>query len=330
MTTANATAPVGNSTGDVPNVVEVTGRDLALPVALPVSLAVRGQLAEPLRRTVEGTLGWQLVDEVTASLVPPAVRLADVTAAVDGASPTVLVVTRDDAPELAATATARLRPVAIVAWPAEPHELAAAAARATAAPRTAQVPTTVIRIGGAAGGTGTSTVALALAAVAAWRGGDVLVASGAAVLLPPAAPTVDPSALAAPDLLARAAPIPGVPGARAVHTNSPVLEVAVADPAVDLAVIDVGVADDVDVLVVRPDAAALAGLRRTAAAAVVVTGRGAVPARALEAAVGGRRRIDLPASDRVARAAAVGRVPASLPGSYLRALHGLLPRGTPG
>ncbi len=301
-----------------------------LPAALPVELAVRGQLAEAVRRTVEGALGWQLVDELTAALVPPAVRLADPTSAPGGDTPTVLLVPAGDAPEAAALAAVRLRPAAVTAWPCEGTALAAAVARATAAPRAAALTTIELRVGGSAGGAGTTTVSLALAAVAAWRGDAVLLASGDRVLLPADAPAVDPSAMAAPDLYTRAAPLAGVPGARAVRTTGPATEAAVIDPAARLAILDVGVADEVDVLVVRPDAAGIAALERTAAAAVVVTGTGAVPARAIAAAAGGRRRVDLPTSHRVARAAAVGRVPSSLPGRYVRSLAGLVPSGAPG
>lgn len=301
-----------------------------LPAALPVELAVRGQLAESVRRTVEGALGWQLVDELTAPLVPPAVRLVDPTSAVGGDTPTVMLIPSGDAPAAAGLAVLRLRPAAVTAWPCEGPMLAAAVVRATAAPRSAAATTTELRVGGSAGGVGTTTVALALTAAAAWRGAPVLLASCDRVLLPTDAPAVDPSAMAAPDLFARAASLQGVPGARVVRTTTPATEVAVIDPAARLAVLDVGVADEVDVLVVRPDAAGLAALERTPAAAVVVTGTGAVPARVIAAATGGRRRVDLPMSHRVARAAAVGRVPSALPGRYIRALAGLVPSGAPG
>ncbi len=301
----------------------------AVGSAVPVALDLRGRLAEALRPAIEAH-GWQVVDEATAALVPPLVRLADVTTAAASATPTILLVTPEDAPADAAATCLRLRPLAVVGWPDERGGLDAAVEAAVSAPRGAVTSVTTLRVGGAAGGVGTTTVALALGGLAAWRGRPTLIASGDRLLLPDAAPTVDPSALAAPDLWARAATVDGVPHARAVRTTSPPFATEVADPTVTVAVLDLGVADDVDVLVVRPDAAALPALERTSAAAVVVVGEGAAPARQLSAAIGGRRRVDLPTSRRCARAALVGRVPAALPGRLVRALLPLVPSGPSG
>jgi hypothetical protein len=297
----------------------------ALPVALPVAIEVRGALLDPLRRTAEGVLGWQVVDEVTASLVPPAVRLVDTDAVRRDGTPIVLLCTGDDDPVAAAEATARLVPDAVVGWPATDAMLSAAVGRAAATPRATAPSAATVRVGGAGGGVGTTTVALTLAGIAAWRGATVLLASGDGVLLPTGAPAVDPGALTAPDLFVRAAAVRGVVGARAVRTIAPVLDAEVRDPTVGVVVLDVGVADEVDVLVLRPDATGLAALERTAAAAVVVTGTGPVPGHVLTAAIGRRRRVDAPWSHRVARAALVGRVPAALPGRFVRSLAGLVP-----
>lgn len=299
----------------------------ALPAALPVAFDVRERLGLTLRRTVEGQLGWQPVDADTAALVPPAVRLVDVTAAGPDPVPTVLVVAPDDDPYEAAEAGHRLRPQAIVTWPGDGPGLVAAVAAATAAPRSLGPAATVTRVGGAAGGTGTTTVALALAGLAAWRGRPTLIASRDRLLLPAAAPRVEPPALAAADLWARAAPVVGVPQARAVRTTSPPVDVAVADPRASVVVLDLGVADDVDVLVCRADAAGRDAIARTSAAAVVVVGEGPVPRRELVAVIGGRRRVEVPWSARAARAALVGRVPAALPGRLVHALAPLLPAG---
>lgn len=300
-----------------------------LPSAVPVALDLRGRFADGVRSAVEAH-GWQAVDEATAALVPPVVRLAGIAAHRGDGTPTVLLVADDDPAPEAAAACLRLRPTAVVAWPDEGHELVGAVTTATAAPRADATTARLLRVGGAAGGVGTTTVALALAGLAAWRGQATLVTSGDAVLLPPAAPGVDPSALAAPDLWSRAAAIEGVPGARAVRTTAAPFDAVLADPAVATAVLDLGVAADVDVLVIRPDAAGVAALERTAAAAVVVVGDGPVSPRALATAIGGRRRVDLPSSHRIARAALVGRVPAALPGRAVRALLPLVPAGPSG
>lgn len=305
-----------------------SGSDAVVGSAIPVALELRGRVADAVRRAVEAH-GWQVVDEVTADLVPPLVRLADVTTPGARTTPTVLLVTPDDDPTDAAAACLRLRPSAVVGWPDERRELEVAVAAAVSAPRQR---TTVarLRVGGAAGGVGTTTVALALGGLAAWRGRPTLVASGDALLLPDGVPTVDPSALVAPDLWTRATPITGVPQARAVRTTAPPFDAEVVDPSVGAAVLDLGVADEVDVLVLRPDGAGLAALRRTAAAAVVVVGDGPAPASQLTAAIGGRRRVDLPTSRRFARAAMVQRVPAALPGRAVRALLPLVPAGPSG
>lgn len=300
-----------------------------LPAAVPVALDLRGRFADAVRRAVEAH-GWQAVDEATATLIPPVVRLADVAATPGDGTPTVLLVAPDDPATDAAEACLRLRPAAVVPWPDEGGRLTGAVSAATSAPRRRTPTATVLRVGGAGGGVGTTTVALTLAGLAAWRGQAALATSADAVLLPETAPAIDPSALAAPDLWARAAAIGGVPGARAVRTTAPPHDGHVADPSVRTAVLDLGVADDVDVLVLRPDASGLAALRRTSAAAVVVVGDGPVPPRAMAEAVGGRRRVDLPWSRRVARAALVGRVPAAIPGRAVRALLPLVPAGPSG
>ncbi|WP_052665448.1 hypothetical protein [Nitriliruptor alkaliphilus] len=297
--------------------------------AVPVALDLRGRAAEAVRRAVEAH-GWQAVDEATAALVPPVVRLADVAAPAGDGTPTVLLVAADDAAPVAASACLRLQPTAVVPWPDEDGVLVDIVLAATSAPRRATSSAALLRVGGAAGGVGTTTVALALAGLAAWRGQPTLVTSGDAVLLPSGTPGIDPSALTAPDLWSRASAIEGVPGARAVRTSSPPFDATVSDPSVATAVLDLGVADEVDVLVLRPDAAGAAALERTAAAAVVVVGDGPVAPRALTAAVGARRRVDLPWSHRIARAALVGRVPAALPGRAVRALLPLVPAGPSG
>ena len=70
----------------------------------------------------------------------------------------------------------------------------------------------------------------------------------------------------------------------------------------------------------RADGPGLAAAGRTTAAAVVVIGSGPAATSAVAAACGSRRRVHLPRSARVARAGLAGRVPAGLPGSWLRPL----------
>jgi hypothetical protein len=309
-----------------------------LATALPVELVLRGRSLESVRRAVEGTLGWQPVDGDTATLVPPALRLLDVGGAVDlprtasrsGHVPSLLLVGAADAPVAVARAVMAARPSEVLGWPADTTELAAAAARATAGPLERAPGVATVRLGGAAGGAGTTTVALALAGFAAWRGHAALVASADALLLPAGAPLVEPGALAAPDLWSRAVPVTGVPALRTVRTLAPALDVGLTDPAIGVAVLDLGPATEVDVLVCRPDAHGVAALATTTAAAAVVVGSGPVADRELSVAAGPRRTIRVPWSARVARAAVVGRVPAALPGRFVRSLRPLVPSGDPG
>jgi hypothetical protein len=296
--------------------------------ALPVAVDVDDRLAVEVRDHVEGVLGWQPVDEATAALVPPVLRLVTPGAAVaDGQVPCVLLLPEGTSAADAARAGARHRAEVSVAWPAERAGLAQRVAPLLVAPRPS-VARDVIHVAGAAGGVGTSTVTLAIAGLAAWRGARAL------AVLAPGAPldgvrTVDPAAVAADDLYGRATPVPGVAGARAVMLSTagrPADDLGSA--GADLVVVDAGARADGDVLVCRPDRAALERLAVTTAGAVVVNGHGPAPWSALNQAAGGRRLVTLPSSVRVARAALAGRVPASLPGSWLRRLEPLAPRST--
>jgi hypothetical protein len=150
----------------------------------------------------------------------------------------------------------------------------------------------VLRVGGAAGGVGTTTVALALAGLLGWQGDGTL-----ALVRPPAAVpalrVVPGEAVGAADLWARADELPAVPRGRVLGIVGGEVPVP-ADPRIVAAVIDAGVDDDVDVLVCRPDAAGLAGLAATTAAAVVLVGPGRRRPRTWcgrLAAAGGRRAV---------------------------------------
>ena len=301
--------------------------------ALPVSVEVAGRLEPEVRRYVEGILGWQPVDPDTARVVPPALRLLSVASGqapvsgrggVGGTVPTVLLLDGEVDAVTAAEAGARLQPAATLRWPADREQLAERAAvllERTPAPPSS---TDVVRVAGAGGGVGTSTVALSLAGLAAWRELQVLVVVG------PGAPVgeirrVSADALGAPDLLQRATPLPGVAGAAAVLVEEPVGDVDRRATGADLVVVDAGRDAEPDVLVCRPDRAALQQLPTTTAGIVVVNSEGPVGEAALARAAGGRRRIVLPTSSRVARAGLHARVPTALPGTWLRRLLPAVP-----
>ena len=322
----------------MPSTPPVSANEAAAGVdvsALPVAVEVTGRLEPEVRRYVEGILGWQPVDPDTARVVPPALRLLSVTAgpppasgpsrlAAAGSVPGVLLLDEEVDAATAAVAGARLQPAATLQWPAEREQLAERAAallQRTPAPPSS---TDVVRVAGAGGGVGTSTVALALAGLAAWRDLQVLVVVG------PGAPVgevrrVAADALSAPDLLQRATPLPGVAGAAAVLVEEPVGDVDRRATGADLVVVDAGRDAEPDVLVCRPDRAGLQRLPTTTAGIVVVNGDGPVGTSALVRAAGGRRRIVLPTSSRVARAGLHARVPTALPGTWLRRLLPAVP-----
>lgn len=295
--------------------------------ALPVVLSLAGRQAEAVRRHLEGVLGWQPVEDTPGGLVPAAVRLVDVAAAErvrDTSLHRVLLVGAQDDGAAAARAAAVLRPGAVIAWPEERELLAPQVAELLAAGRSTASATRTLRVGGASGGVGTSTVVLGLAGLIGWSGRHTLAA------VRPGAPVRDvqvlaPEALAAVDLWGRATPLPGAGDARAVLLAGSDGAPPVDDPSIAAAVLDEGVAVDVEVLVLRPDAAGLAAAADTPAGALVVVGSGPARPRDVAAACGPRQVVRLPRSARVARAGLHARVPTSLPGSYLRALLALIP-----
>jgi hypothetical protein len=293
--------------------------------AVPVALALSGRHAASVRRWVEGVLGWQPVDDDPAGPVPPAVRLVDHPVAGRAGAPplpTLLVVDDDASASAAAALVHAMGPDAVLPWPSGRDELPEVVGGLLRRPRRGQWDARVLRVGGAAGGVGTTTVVLALAGLLGWQGHDTL------ALVRPPAPVpglrvVPGEAAGAPDLWSRADELPAVPRGRVLGIVG--VEVPVpSDPRITAAVVDAGVDDDVDVLVCRPDAAGLTRLAATTAAAVVLVGAGPAAPRDLQRAAGGRTGVAVPWSARVARAGLHGRVPGSLPGRWLRRLAPLV------
>lgn len=294
--------------------------------ALPVRLALRRHDAGAVQRWVEGVLGWQVVDGRTPGEVPAALELRDhppdaASRADDGEAmgrlPTVLLVAEDADAVTAATSALATGAGAAVAWPRDRDRLAEVALGVLDGAATPTTRSRLLRFGGAAGGVGTTTVALAVAGLHAWAGIPTLaLVRGRGLGLR----AVDAGAVSDPALWARASALPGVPALKAVQVEGHAPGVVPGDPRPGVVAQDQGVDDDVDVLVCRPDAAALDAMDRTTAGVVVVVGHGAVGLPRLGAAAAGRTRIWLPWSARVARAGLTRRVPAGLPGAWLRRL----------
>ncbi len=329
--------------------------------ALPVALHLGDVHAEPVRSWLEGVLGWQVVDGAEDDPVPPVLLLRDHLADPGGAGrpggagdpgraghpggaghprpgvevgtgsdlPTILLLRDGSDPVRAAAAAAavaaaagtRLVPSAVLGWPSDRERLSDVAASLLATSRQRSTSTSRLVIGGGAGGVGTTTVALALGGLRAWTGARTLVCVRGLGVPWRGVPT---AALGGGDLWSVAQRSPGLESLRVVRLvdHDPVPEVIA--PAIEAMVLDAGPDPDADVLVCRPDAAGLAAMRTPTAAVVVVVGEGPAPHRAVLAAAGGRALLRLPWSARVARAGAMGRLPAGLPGSWLRRLQPLV------
>lgn len=282
--------------------------------ALPVRLSLDARLQEQVMGFVEGPLGWQVTrdQELPAALALVAVEAPPVTDV-----PAVLLVRDDDPPDRAAR---RARDVAaVLRWPDERDRLEAVAGELLRRVGLSRSGTTTVRLGGAAGGVGTTTVALSLGGLLGWHGQPTLVVASGDVPLPEV-PVVDPSALSAHRTWDAAVEVAGVPNLRVLATT--VGSRAPAEVPDDVVVLrDDGVSADVDVLVCARDRAGARALATTVAAAAVVVGRGAIPsatwARLTRARV---RQVHLDWSARVGRAGVQQRVPASLPGRWLATL----------
>lgn len=297
--------------------------------ALPVALELGSGDAARVTAWIEGVLGWQ---PVTAGAgLAPRVRLCDVPGAgrvgpAPAGSPTALLVRDDDDAHAVAAAVRDRQPELLVRWPADRDLLPEQVGRLLDRPAPVRSALTDIRVGGSAGGVGATTVALALGALAAWRWGDTLVLTHGTV--PVEVPrTVEVEALPGPRTWAAAQRVAAVPGLGVIRADGPAHTVPPVDEAVTTVVRDLGGDEDVDVLVVRRDRAGISAVDRSAAAVVVVRDDGIAPMDALTSAAGGRRLIVVACSARVARAGYLRRVPAALPGSYLRALLPILPGG---
>lgn len=224
-------------------------------------------------------------------------------------------------PVQAAASAARLGPAAVLGWPRDRDRLPALAAGLLEVPRRREGSPARLLVGGSAGGVGTTTVALAIGGLRAWHGTRTLAAVRGLGSPYQGFPT---AALAGGDLWSAADRLPGIDALRAVRLLDHAVVPEITDRAIQAVILDAGPDPDCDVLVCRPDAAGLAALEITPAAAIVLVGDGVVPRRALTSAAAGRPVLRVPWSARVARAGATGRLPAGLPGTWIAALRPLV------
>lgn len=273
---------------------------------LPVVVALPEPLDGQVTLWVERDLGWQVVDGDGPLL--PALALAD---RPHGGLPWIGIV--DGAADQDRTrALLEAGAADVIGWPDDRARVPLVAVRVDVHRRRAPRGRRLV-IAGVAGGVGTTTIALASGGLLAWRGATVLVTGSRA--------------------LGELAGVAGAAsGAHRAVGGVPRLSVSVADgraPAWDgdLVVVDDGVVGGVGmgtsagatVLVSRPDA----GLRRARASGrpVIVVGDGPLATGEVVRVLGQPPLAHLPHSARVARAGLTGRVPASLPGRWLRSLE---------
>lgn len=294
--------------------------------ALPVEIALAGDHAEAVRRWIESVAGWQALAVGDDPAVPPVLRIADVPGS-DRPGPTplpsVLLISVDD--DAAAAAAAGRAADEVLRWPVDRDRLEDVAAGLIARSRD-ELERPELRVGGAAGGVGTTTVALALGAIASWELGAALVITHGAVPAP-LERRLPVGALAATGAWDAAERLPGVRGLRALRCDGPAVGAAVSPGAARLVIRDLGVRVEVDTLVVRRDRAGLEAVGSATSALTVCIDDGPVGPRTFRRAAAGRRIVVVPTSARVARAGARLRVPAGLPGSWLRALRPVLGGG---
>lgn len=294
--------------------MEVDGQRAPVPVAIDIAGPARTQLS----RVVEGVLGWPVV-AVEDPVLPPRCVLVDPARApahAAGQVPVALVVVPGDDP--AAAARAGQHAAAVLEGVPDAAMLEQLAARTAAAGPAGRLPWCTLAA--AAGGVGATTVATALAGLRAWRHGPTLLATHGPTHQDDA-PTVGVDDLASPAVWAAAIPAVGLDDLRVVRLQSPALP---ADAGPVPVVLECGIGDPAaDVLVIRPDRAGLAAAA-AGTGAVVVVGRGAVDHAALCRVAEDRPVVSCSWSARVAAAGASGRVPADLPGSWLRPLAPLV------
>lgn len=279
---------------------------------LPVTVALSPPLDAWVASWVERDLGWQVVDP--AGPLAPVLALADRAC---GGLPWIAVT--DGSPgaeQIRSHLTSGA--VDVVGWPQDRLRIPLLAAQIDQGRADATSGTTRITVAGVAGGVGTSTVALAIGGLLAWSGAVVLVSGDAdAVTLARSGQPADPLPHR-PHGSTAPLTVEGVPRLSVVDRGADVTASAWSG---DIVVVDAGTAltADTTLVVSRPDR----GLRRAGASnrPVVVVGDQPLSGRDARRLLGTSLLAHLPTSARVARAALHGRVPAALPGAWLRDLR---------
>lgn len=290
------------------------------PVAgVTVTVSLRGHLRHEVIGYLESEAGWHVVagDGPVAPLFTIAAEV--------GADPCVVVLQSP-------VAGSELRDALVggaldvIAWPEDRERLLTVPGRLGRAASTAR-PVPVLRIGACRGGVGATTVALAAGALVAWSGRRALVIGDEAVARltglgrwegPGSVELAGLGAQAAEEVASVARPVPAVTGLSVLGGGA--VDAPVAGWPYDVVVVDAGVGG-------RDTAPVLVGAADTSLAtapegrAVVVVAHGPLDRRAARSCLGREPAAWLPYSSRVARAGSAGRVPSSLPGSWVHTLR---------
>ena len=309
---------------------------------LPVVVDLPGLLRDEVVAFIEQEAGWQVV--TAGGPLTPALALVERPVA---GTPSVVVV--DGQPPAESLHDSLLAgALDVIGWPADRGRLLEAPLRLPGPDSGARAPA-VLRVAGAGGGAGTSTVALGLGGLVAWAGGRAVVVGGDDLLRlagidgwsgPGAAEIAALDVAGGAEVAGLVRPVAGVDGLSVLGGDGAVGPTA-GWPA-DLVVADLGAGghprvcgvcrpgrdgastalDGADLVVARPDVSlrAVAGSQRP----VIVVGDGPLDRRGVRRLLGREPVGWLPASARVARAGAAGRVPSGLPGSWVAALRGIL------
>jgi hypothetical protein len=224
----------------------------------------------------------------------------------------------------------------VIAWPADRARLLEAPLRVRVT-RRAGAGSAVLRVAGASGGAGTSTVALALGGLLAWSGRRSLVVGGDDLLrLCGRGPWRGPGAAelagldaagAAAEVAGLSVGVDGVDGLSVLGGGGRAVVATVGWP-VDAVVCDLGAGPPwtgADLVVARPDGA-LRGVAAARGAPALIVGEGPLQRAEVRRLLGGEPLGWLAWSVRVARAGYAGRVPSALPGRWLRDLRRVLGR----
>ncbi len=308
---------------------------------LPVVVDLPGRLGEEVSAFVEIEAGWQVVG--AGGALEPVLEL---TGAPRAGRPFVVVKEGGVGAEEVRAALLD-GALDVISWPEDRARLLEAPLRIHATHRQAAGPS-VLRVAGAGGGVGTSTIALAIGGLLAWSGKktvvvgdeDLLRLCGLGPWAGPDASTASRPGSAAPaagsgseelgdrrvgdpEPFALARPLPAVEGLSVLGGGGSAVRSTVGWPA-DAIVVDLRAPRHLagaDLLCARPDSGIAVLEAAPKDVPVIVVGDGPLDQLAVRRRLGRAPIAWLPQSARVARAGLAGTVPSGLPGSWLKILR---------